>query len=172
VNRCGEASGSLAAIVCFIVVTRINAGLRIRRVSSAPLLSACHVFSAVAEHSGIGGLSVAACSQWSHCTSVSYWLSEQIMCTTPSGHEHRGNPMSWGLPIRQQGFPDKRVFPVVVVHSHDGGEIATNNRNRGTNPILMTPLQFVDQVGRLCVDQQAKTVDGVALSKLVSMMSE
>jgi hypothetical protein len=101
-----------------------------------------------------------------------YWLSEQIMCTTPSGHEHRGNPMSWGLPTLQQCFPDKQLFPVVVIHSHDGGDVATNNRNRGANPILMTPLQFAEQVGRLCVDQQAKTVDGVALSKLVSMMAK
>lgn len=99
-----------------------------------------------------------------------YWLSEQVMCSTQKGNERRGNPMSWGLPTLQQNFPNKRLFPVVVIHSHDGGVVATNNRNRGINPVLMTPVQFVEEVGRMCVNQHATTVDPVALSKLVSMM--
>lgn len=101
-----------------------------------------------------------------------YWLSEQIMCTTPRGNERRGNPMSWGLPTLQQNFPNKRLMPVVVIHPHDGGTVATNNRNRGNNPALMTPEQLVQEVGRVCVDQQATTVDPTALTRLVGMMAK
>ena len=101
-----------------------------------------------------------------------YWLSEQIMCTTPKGTERRGNPMSWGLPTLQQNFPDKRLLPVVVIHSYDGATVATNNRDRGSKPVLMSPRQFVEEVGRICVDEHATTVDPVALTKLVSMMAK
>lgn len=101
-----------------------------------------------------------------------YWLSEQIMCTTQKGSERRGNPMSWGLPTLQHIFPNKRLFPVVVIHSYDGAAVATNNRDRGNNPVLMSPRQFVEEVGRICVDQHATTVDREALTKLVRMMAK
>jgi hypothetical protein len=101
-----------------------------------------------------------------------YWLSEQIMCTTQNGTERRGNPMSWGLPTLQQSFPNKRVLPVVVIHSYDGAPVATNNRDRGSKPVLMSPNQFVEEIGRTCVDVRATTVDPVALTKLVSMMAK
>lgn len=101
-----------------------------------------------------------------------YWLSGQITATTPEGLQTRGNPMGWGLPTFQQMFADKQVIPAVVIHAHDGGAVATNNVNRGAEPLLMTPLEFVEQIGRLCVDQRAATVDRAALTRLIQMMAK
>ena len=101
-----------------------------------------------------------------------YWLSEQITATTNDGLQARGNPMSWGLPTFHQMFPNKQIVPVVVIHSHDGAPLATNNRNRGANPILMTSKEFVEQVGQMCVDQHATTVDRETLTRLVQLMAK
>lgn len=101
-----------------------------------------------------------------------YWLSEQITATTNDGLQTRGNPMSWGLPTFHQLFPDKQIVPVVVIHSHDDAPLATNNRNRGANPILMTAQEFVEQVGQMCVDQHATTVDRETLTRLVQLMAK
>lgn len=100
-----------------------------------------------------------------------YWLSEQITATTNDGLQTRGNPMSWGLGTFHQMFPNKQILPVVVIHSHDGASVATNNRNRGANPVLMTPREFVEQIGQMCVDQHATTVDRETLTRLVQLMA-
>lgn len=99
-----------------------------------------------------------------------YWLSGQIMSTTPSGLQRRGNPMEWGLEAFHREFPDKALVPIVLIHSHNDYPVATNNQNRGANPILMSPIEFVEQVGQMCVDQRATGVDRVALTKLISLM--
>lgn len=101
-----------------------------------------------------------------------YWLSEQITATTNDGLQARGNPMAWGLPTFHQMFPNKQIVPVVVIHSHDGAPLATNNRNRGGNPILMTGQEFVEQIGQMCVDQHATTVDRETLTRLVRIMAK
>lgn len=101
-----------------------------------------------------------------------YWLSEQITATTNDGLQARGNPMSWGLPTFHQMFPNKQIIPVVVIHSHDGASLATNNRNRGANPALMTAPEFVEQIGQMCVDQHATTVDRETLTRLVQLMAK
>lgn len=100
-----------------------------------------------------------------------YWLSNQIMSTTPSGLQRRGNPMEWALGPLQQMFPHKYLVPVIVVHSHDGVPVNTNNQGRGRNPMLMTGQQFVEQIGRMCLDQHATTVDRQALTALRNMMA-
>lgn len=101
-----------------------------------------------------------------------YWLSEQITATTNDGLQTRGNPMAWGLPAFHQLFPNKQIVPVVVIHSHDDAPLATNNRNRGANPILMTAQEFVEQIGQMCVDQHATTVDRETLTRMVQLMAK
>lgn len=101
-----------------------------------------------------------------------YWLSGQIMATKATGElMRRGNPMSWGLGDLAAQFPGKTLVPVIVIHSHDGRPVHTNNQGRGAHPQLMTPTEFVEQVGQWCVEQRATTVDRVALTTAVRLMA-
>lgn len=100
-----------------------------------------------------------------------YWLSGQVMATTAWGLQRRGAPMAWALEPLRQLFPDKQVVPVIVIHSHVGEQVVTNNQAKGPNATLMSPEEFVEQVGRMCLDQRAQGVDRAALTRLIRLLA-